>query len=280
MRFFVEQEKCTHCGACIEACPTDMIRERNGQLKISFVACIGCGHCLAICPAGAISLQEIEYEGEFRPAFQLNISPTQLLTLLQTRRTTRRFLPQPIPQERLEELLEAARWIPTAANCQCQQFVVITEPQKLSQLRQEIVAYYRQYAENLAQKNKDQSVESPMAAHIAAAVPAFVKNADAGRDRLFFEAPAVILIHADKNEVLPEAACAFAALAITLMAETMGLGTCISAYASMALQALPQLAQQVGVPKEHIVYYVVVVGYPAERFQQIPPRRPLDIKWL
>ncbi len=280
MRFNVEQEKCTHCGACIAACPTDMIRERNGQLKISFVACIGCGHCLAICPTGAISLQELEYDGAFTPAPELNVTPKELLALLQSRRSTRRFLPQPVCRELLEQLLEAARWIPTAANCQCQQFVVITNPQKLSQLRQEIVAYYRQYAENLAQKNREQSGESPMAAHIAAAVPAFVKNANAGRDRLFFEAPAVILIHAAKNEVLPETACAFAALTIALMAETMGLGTCITAYASMALQALPALAQQMGVPEDHIVYYVVVVGHPAERFQQIPPRRPLDIKWL
>jgi heterodisulfide reductase subunit A-like polyferredoxin len=67
VRFTVDEDKCTHCGACVLTCPTDMVRDKRGAIKISFVACIGCGHCMAICPEGAVSLEQIEYEGGFVP---------------------------------------------------------------------------------------------------------------------------------------------------------------------------------------------------------------------
>jgi nitroreductase len=281
-----------------------MVRDKRGAIKISHVACIGCGHCLAICPEGAISLREIEYEGSFAPLTEPAVAPEGLLHLLQHRRTVRRYTREPVRREHLERLIEAARWVPTAANCQCQQFVVLTDAGKLDRLREGLMGYYRRYAEALArgvtlseaepsegpsdaggasspapQAPQHDNPRSRVHEHILAAVPSFVKHVDAGRDRLFFAAPAVILIHAASDEILPEAACAFATLAVTLMAETLGLGTCITAYASLGLQALPELAREAGVPEGHGVYYVVVVGHPAEQYQLIPPRKPAEVTW-
>ncbi|MCE5238804.1 nitroreductase family protein [bacterium] len=311
MRFEVDERKCTHCGACIATCPTDMVRDKRGAIKISFVACIGCGHCMAVCPEGAVSLAEIEYEGGFLPRPPA-VSAEDLLSVLQSRRTVRRYRPDPVSREGLERLVEAARWVPTGANCQCQQFVVITDPARLDGLRQQIMGHYRRYAAELAEGVADRprspsagvspakaatgAGETPalggggaldgggaagrMHEHILAAVPSFVKNVDAGRDRLFFDAPAVILVHAPRHEVLPESACAFATLAMALAAETLGLGTCITAYASLALQALPGLAREVGVPEGNEVYYALVVGHPAEEYQLVPPRKPAQVTWL
>lgn len=286
MRFAVDESKCTLCGACLLTCPTDMVREKRGAIKISFVACIGCGHCQAICPAGAISLEQIEYEGDFAAGPPQVASPEALLGLLQTRRTVRRYEPRPVCREELAAVLEAVRWVPTGANCQCQQLLVLTSPEAIDPLREAIMGYYRDYAEALADREHPerraaygQAGGAPMHEHILAAVPSFVKNVDAGRDRLFFGAPAVVLIHADRGEVLPETACAYSALALTLMAQARGLGSCITAYASLALQALPELARQAGVPEGHEVYQVVVLGYPAEAYHLIPPRRPLAVQW-
>jgi len=280
LRFQVDEQKCTHCGACLTTCPTDMVRDKRGAIKISFVACIGCGHCLAICPEGAVSLQEGGPEATFRPLPEAPATPEQLLGRLQSRRTVRRYRPEPVAREDLERLVEAARWVPTGANCQCQQFTVITAPDRLGRLRQEIMDHYRRYAAALAEGGPASGAAGQMHEHVLAAVPSFVKNVDAGRDRLFFEAPVAILIHAPRHEVLPESACAFAALAMALMAEALGLGTCITAYASLALQARPELARETGVPEGNEVYYVLVVGHPAERYQLIPPRQPAQVTWL
>ena len=284
MRFSVDEAKCTLCGACILTCPTDMVREKRGAIKISRVACIGCGHCMAICPAGAVALEEIDYEGDFRPAADSRVDADALLGLMKSRRTVRTYRPEPLTEEQLGALLEAARYAPTAANCQCQEFTVVKGAEARAQLVGGIMAYYREYAEVLADREHPERLEAfqtgsgEMHEHILAAVPALVKNVEAGRDRLFFDAPTVIIIHADESEVLPEAACAFAALQTCLMAEALGLGSCITAYASLALQALPGLRARTGIPEGHQVYYVITVGQTDERYPLIPPRRPARVR--
>jgi nitroreductase/NAD-dependent dihydropyrimidine dehydrogenase PreA subunit len=287
MRFTVDESKCTLCGACLKTCPTDMVREKRGAIKISFVACIGCGHCLAICPNGAVSCEDIGYEGGFEVPDEVAATPAQLLGLIKQRRTVRRYLPEPVSHEQLELVLQAARYVPTGANAQPQQFLILTDDAAKANLRDAIMDYYRGYGEVMADKEHPERLAAygnagmgEMHEHVLAAVPSFVKNVETGRDRLFFEAPAVIIIHAPKNEVTPREACDYAAFAITLMAHAQGLGTCITAYASMALQALPELARETGIPEGNEVYAVVVIGHPAEEYQMVPPRKPAQVEWV
>ena len=72
----VIEEKCTGCGACVTACPKDIIELRNqgkrgmrvfvscinrdkGAVarKACKAACIGCGKCVKECPFDAITLE-------------------------------------------------------------------------------------------------------------------------------------------------------------------------------------------------------------------------------
>lgn len=282
MRFAVDEAKCTMCGACLTTCPTDMVREKRGAIKISFVACIGCGHCMAICPAGAVSCEA----GGFEAMPKAVASAEELLGIIKTRRTVRKYTDEPVAQKQLELLLEAARYVPTGANAQPQRFVLLTDAAAKARLRDAIMDYYRGYAEAMADKEHPERLAAyghagmgEMHEHVLAAVPSFVKNVDAGRDRLFFDAPAVIVIHAANNQVTPQEGCDYAAFAITLMAAAQGLGSCITAYASMALQALPELARETGVPEGNEVYAVVVVGHPAEAYGLVPARKAAEVEW-
>jgi Na+-translocating ferredoxin:NAD+ oxidoreductase RNF subunit RnfB len=78
-------DKCVACGACVDACPRDIIElrlkgkkdkriyvccineEKGGPAKKNCsVACIGCGKCVKVCPFDAITLENnlayIDYE--------------------------------------------------------------------------------------------------------------------------------------------------------------------------------------------------------------------------
>ncbi len=287
MRLTVNPDLCTLCGACLLTCPADMIREKAGRIKIGRVMCIDCGHCVALCPEGAISVEEGE-PGEFCAAPPPGVEADALRALVVRRRTIRQYQPRPVPRELLKQMLDAARWAPTAANCQCQAFTVLTDPERRDALAARVTDFYRTYADIVA--DQEHTAERlaglgldpafGMHPHMQAAVPAFVKHVDAGRDRLFFGAPVVIVVHADVNEVLPESAGAFATLILALMAESLGLGTCITAYASEALRALPELRADLGLPEAHQVHYVLTVGHPAEEYRLIPPRRPAQVSWV
>lgn len=70
----VDEEKCTSCGMCVEACPRGIIqlvpisqdvtvvccsKARGAEVrKTCKIGCIGCGICVKACPKGAIELKD------------------------------------------------------------------------------------------------------------------------------------------------------------------------------------------------------------------------------
>jgi len=57
-----------------------------------------------------------------------------LLELIRGRRSIRKFTPQEVPIQEIEELLEAARWAPSGGNAQPWQFVIVTERETIEAL--------------------------------------------------------------------------------------------------------------------------------------------------
>jgi NAD-dependent dihydropyrimidine dehydrogenase PreA subunit len=52
----VDRDRCTGCGACVEACPDGAISMVGGVAAVDPTLCAGCGCCISECPAEALSL--------------------------------------------------------------------------------------------------------------------------------------------------------------------------------------------------------------------------------
>ena len=53
----VDQETCTGCGACVDACPREAIEMVDGKAVIDPDKCVDCGVCVDECPVEAISME-------------------------------------------------------------------------------------------------------------------------------------------------------------------------------------------------------------------------------
>ena len=52
---FIDANKCTHCGRCMELCRFNAIKK---EFVVDPIACEGCAFCSRICPSGAIEMKE------------------------------------------------------------------------------------------------------------------------------------------------------------------------------------------------------------------------------
>ena len=50
------EEKCTHCGACVTICPTEGLSLEKDTMKVNFNSkeCIACELCVKMCPPRAM----------------------------------------------------------------------------------------------------------------------------------------------------------------------------------------------------------------------------------
>ena len=61
------------------------------------------------------------------------------LESLMRRRTVRNYLPDPIPKEQLDKIMEAAKLSPTACNFQGHDYVVVTNKEKLDEIEKIVI---------------------------------------------------------------------------------------------------------------------------------------------
>lgn len=153
----------------------------------------------------------------------------ELMELLKTRRTYRRFEQRPIPQQDLDAILESARYASSAANRQPLRYLIIREPEKLAH-----VFDHTKWAGYLPpEQGTPKESERPV---------------------LF------IAVLVDESICSASAAATDAGLAIsnmTLTAWDRGIGSCIIGACDR-----PWLAEHLALPEKWSIHSLVAFGYP------------------
>jgi len=280
----VEPDLCNFCGLCVEVC-----RRRIFELVDSKITyrpegrCIDCGHCMAVCPTEAL----VREDGSVPEALRRDAmpSPGDLLHFLRSRRSTRLFEAETPPRDLLEKLIEAARFAPTGSNKQAVEIVVVTDRSLITRLRTKIMDLYASYERHLANPLTrlflrtfvDRRLGDPA---IRTYLRNFVGGFREGRDVLFHDAPVLVVLHTGKEASTPKDDCTIALYHMVLMAERLGLGSCLLGTAEIALTKKPALNAQLGIPREDVVRAVACLGYPAVSYQRLTDRRPARVRWL
>ncbi len=271
---------CARCGDCAATCPAEVfiladegIRTENGG------RCISCGHCVAVCPHGALIHSEIPAD-RFEPvSTEPSFSLEQVRRLLRERRTCRRFTAEDVSAAEIEALVEATCHAPTSTNSQNVRFLVFHGREQVARLARLTCGYYLKLRRQLENPITRLAIGAAVGFKTVAAyrlrMPAIASAFErtlAGDDRLFYGAPAVVVLYAAGLPHLALANGNIAAAELLLAAPAAGLGACYNGFALTALVRDKKARRAAGIPDGCTPAAAVVLGRPAGRFHRVPPR--------
>ena len=134
---------CIGCKRCVAVCPSfvfDMAEAKSSVVRGEW--CIGCGQCGAVCPTEAIHHEGIHFDPHPIKGEAPATSPESLELLLRERRSVRNYTRDPVPEEVLRRILDSGRYAPTGTNSQNVHYVVLTTPDRISELQKMTIAFY------------------------------------------------------------------------------------------------------------------------------------------
>lgn len=143
----IHTEKCNGCGLCVSVCKDNSLVMHEGKVSTTanpFFGCIGCGHCMAICPVDAITI----HGRELSPDDLFDISSkdmpadySQVLDLLNRRRSIREFKNTPVDPETITKILDAAQTAPMGLPPSDVHVLVFDKQQKVRRFAEEYCNY-------------------------------------------------------------------------------------------------------------------------------------------
>jgi F420 biosynthesis protein FbiB-like protein len=192
-----------------------------------------------------------------------------LLNLIKNRRSVRRYLAEPIPQETILRLLEAATWAPSAHNRQPWRFAVLTQPADKVRLAEAMGVRLR--ADRTADGDDPADIERDVARSYArlTGAPVLIVVCLSMADMDHYPDP-----HRARHEwVMAAQSTAMAAQNLLLLAHAESLAACWVC----APLFVPELVREtLALPPDWEPQGVITLGYAAETRQK--NRSPIDTK--
>ena len=259
----IEKEKCIGCGLCVKDCPAGKLKLEEKK-AVYTPECIECGHCVAICPQAAVSIPEYDMDDveEFENG-SFAVEPEHFLRAVKFRRSIRSYSVKPLEREKVEKILQAGRYTPTAKNTQSCRFIVVQD--ELDQFKDLLWEEIPELAERM-------KTEFPQYAMLFKFMYRKRKKNPAD-DQLFFNAPACILIVSEHP-----LDGGLAAANMETMAVAEGAGVLYSGYLQRIIESSPKLKEWLGIAERRLAC-CMLVGYPAVTYRRTAPRKKADIVW-
>ena len=248
----IDSEQCLGCGSCVRSCPTHVLRLEDGRpTPARPERCIDCRHCTAACPVRAITFTTV---GQDYPA----ASQDPLLKLVQSRRSVRSYQDRLPDRALLQWALDGAAWAPSGKNIHENAWSVLYGRPAVQKAYELVLDWVRE----------------------TGIYPELLRNDARGLDLVTCGAPCVILGHSHPKTLNPVVDTAIAMQTVELLLVERGLSTCWGGYLRHAVNDYPPLKAYCGIPDERECYGLMMVGYGAEKYRNVPYRPAAAAAWI
>jgi len=197
-----------------------------------------------------------------------------LLRLMKTRRSIRRYEEKHVPDELLEKLIEAARWSPSGDNGQPWRFIIVRDPETKKALgkiategsgRRFTAEYLTGRMQERFEGLKDPDKKDK----------AFRKLTSGEVSSFLANAPVILVVCAKLDVWDVPLDSAMATQNLLLMAHSLGLGSCVVVAPVSDMRDDIKVMKLLKIPYGYKVIAPLAIGYPGES-PNPRPRLPLE----
>jgi nitroreductase/NAD-dependent dihydropyrimidine dehydrogenase PreA subunit len=269
----INKETCIGCGLCVEDCSRGAIILKDEKARVNLEACNECGHCVAVCPQASVSMPDYDKNEiiEFKKD-RLNIDPDEFLYFQKFRRSVRQFKNMDVEADKLNKIIEAGRYSPTASNRQLNRFIIIKD--KIEEVTHSAIKTLYDIAVNPDCDMKGWS------AYRDSFIRMYEDFNNKKIDGLFFNAPAVIAITSEEKSGFAGVNAGIAASRMELQAVTLGLGVCYIGFFKRAADSNSEIKKLIGMKDDEELILSFVLGYPNVKYQRTVNRKPADVSLI
>ena len=277
----IDLQKCNGCGICVDVCKDFSLKMQDGKVVPADnpkFGCMACGHCMAICPKEAITI-----EGRFLSTADLFPLPDKsgkasydaLLNLFQRRRSIREFKDQPVEEEMLRKIIDAASTAPMGIPPSDVSVIVLNNKEKVRQFTVDFCTYLEslkwmvsRWFLIVARPFWGKENVQMLREFIKPMMNCFIDSMKQGTNLVTYDAPAALYFYGSPftDPADPVVAATYAMTA----AESLGLGTCMLGGIHPFIQngkAAKKLREKYGIRFKSREGLFVIIGYPKFKFR-------------
>ncbi len=278
----INEQACNGCGLCVTVCNDNCLHLEEGKVvenQSPVFGCYACGHCMAICPSGAIEItgRELTPQDTYDlPALGSKLHYEHLLTLLQGRRSIRKFKDTPVDNEGIEKILEAARTAPMGLPPSDVNVLVINGKEKLRAFTEDFSKYLKglkfmtsRLFLTVMRPFWGRENDEMFKAFISPLFKAYTVEMDKGKNYITYDAPVAMYFYGSPYS--DPADSIIAATYAMIAAESLGLGSCMLGGIHPFIQngrKAKKFRERHGIKCKSKEGLFLVFGYPDIRFKK------------
>jgi len=266
----VDQDLCTRCGICSAVCVMGVIdpADENTLPKVRKTKagmCILCGHCEAHCPTQALIVNDRPDEKVRLPSGAGTIPADDMGYYLRKRRSVRHYTQEPVPKEKILDLLDIARYAASGGNGQPVEWIVVHDKKKVHRIAELTIEWMKTLVNS----------DHPMSGF----VPGLIGAWESGYDVICRGAPHLLVATIPEGNPIAVTDGIIAMTHVDVAAPAYGIGTCWAGFIAMATWSSEPLQQELGIPAGRKMSYAMMFGHPQYKIYGLPRRKPLHVTW-
>jgi ferredoxin len=283
----VNTATCTGCGACVAACPDQVLALDRGKAFVrlgKFMGCIACGHCIAACPTGSVAVigrGMTPDDAIALPPREQRANADQFEALLLARRSIRRFTPQEVDRAAVDRILAMISTAPMGIPPSDVGVLVFHGRDKVQGFAQDacdafkgMAWFFRPVVLGLMRPMLGRENYLAMRDFVRPLLELLMQERSKGVDCFTYDAPLAMLFH--HGPMADAADASIAATYAMLAAESLGLGSCLLGTTAGLNHAKAFKAKH-RIPPKNKIGLGLVIGHSAETFRHAVRRRLANV---